>query len=69
MTTITLKINDKTTKGKSFFEFLNQYILTDKTVELVKEPNEKTLKAVKNVRLGKTVKTSGVKDFLKQMNE
>jgi hypothetical protein len=68
MTTVTIKINERSKKGQAFIEFLNQFIKGDKAVEIIKTPNAETLKAIKHVEDGKTIKTKGVKDFMKQMN-
>ena len=38
MTTITLKINDKSTAGKSFLPFLKTFVVKDKSVEIVSTP-------------------------------
>jgi hypothetical protein len=55
MATITLEIDERTKKGKTFIEFLKQYV-SDNTVEVVKQPNKATLKAMKEIDEGKTVK-------------
>lgn len=39
MTTITLKINDKSTAGKTFLAFLKIFVAKEKAVEIVEEPN------------------------------
>jgi hypothetical protein len=41
MTTITLKINDNSTAGKSFLAFLKAFVVKDKSVEIVSTPIEK----------------------------
>ena len=38
MTTITLKINDKSTAGKTFLAFLKTFVAKEKAVEIVEEP-------------------------------
>ena len=68
MTTITLKINDKTKKGQVFMDFLNQFISDNKTVEVVKEPNETTLKSMEEGRTGKVIKAKNVQDLMKKLN-
>lgn len=67
MTTITLKINDKTKKGLLFVEFLKQYILSDKNIEVVSQPNSETLKAIENAEKGKTTRVKNSKDLFKEL--
>ena len=38
MTTITLKINDKSTAGKTFLAFLKTFVAKEKAVEIVDAP-------------------------------
>lgn len=38
MTTITLKINDKSTAGRTFLAFLRIFVAKEKAVEIVEEP-------------------------------
>ena len=38
MTTITLKINDKSTAGRTFLAFLRTFVAKEKAVEIVEEP-------------------------------
>jgi hypothetical protein len=58
METITLKINPKTKKGQVIIEFLKQFVKNDKSVEIIKLPNEETIKAIHEVEKGKTEKIS-----------
>lgn len=51
METITLKINNKTKKGKAFIEFLKQYVLNDsKNVEVVTEQSPYNPEFVKKIK-------------------
>ncbi|PKP51764.1 MAG: hypothetical protein CVT95_00020 [Bacteroidetes bacterium HGW-Bacteroidetes-12] len=38
MTTLTLKINDKTNAGKTFLAFLKTFVAKEKAVEIIKAP-------------------------------
>lgn len=52
MTTITLKINEKSSLGKLFLEFVKTFVSEKKGVEIVKVPNAETLKAIYEVEKG-----------------
>lgn len=56
MTTITLKINEKSSLGKLFLEFVKTFVSEKKGVEIVKVPNAETLKAMQDAENGKTEK-------------
>lgn len=69
MSIITLKVNDKTKKGKAFIEFLKQYVLNDNTVELIKVPNAETIKAIEDVNSGKVIRAKDATELIKKLNE
>jgi hypothetical protein len=69
MTTVTLKVNEKTKKGQVFMEFLNQFISDSKIVEVVKEPNSTTLKSMEEGRTGKVIKAENVKELIKKLKD
>lgn len=69
MSIITLKVNDKTKKGKAFIEFLKQYVLNDNTVELIKVPNAETIKAIEEVNSGKVIRAKNASELIKKLNE
>ncbi len=69
MSIITLKVNDKTKKGKAFIEFLKQYVLNDNTVELIKVPNTETIKAIEEVNSGKVIRAKNASELIKKLNE
>ncbi|MBW6482436.1 MAG: hypothetical protein K0B10_05190 [Vicingaceae bacterium] len=60
MTTITLKINERTNFGKTFLAFIRTLSATDKNVEVIiptsakekKTPNAETLKAIRDIENG-----------------
>ena len=68
MTTLTLKINDRTKRGQALIEFLNQYAIGDKNVEVVKMPNEETRKAIEEVESGKVIKAKNAADLIRKLN-
>jgi antitoxin component of RelBE/YafQ-DinJ toxin-antitoxin module len=68
MTTLTLKINDRTKRGQALIEFLKQYVIGDKNVEVVKMPNEETIKAIEEVESGKVIKAKNAADLIRKLN-
>lgn len=52
MTTITLKINERTKMGKIILDLINLSASEHKGVELVKTPNQETLEAIENIEKG-----------------
>jgi antitoxin component of RelBE/YafQ-DinJ toxin-antitoxin module len=65
---ITLKINEKTKKGKAFIEFLKEYVLNDNSVELIKVPNAETIKAIEEVNDGKVIRAKNAAELIKKLN-
>lgn len=55
MTTITLKINERTKKGKAFLEMARAFSEDSKEIEIIKTPNQATLKAMKDAENGKNI--------------
>jgi ribosomal protein L16 Arg81 hydroxylase len=49
METITLKINEKSKAGQVFINFINQFIVNNKSVEIVKEESPYNPEFVKKV--------------------
>jgi uncharacterized protein YrzB (UPF0473 family) len=50
MATITLKINERTGKGKVFMQFLKEFIKDDKSVEIIEEKSTYNSEFVKMVK-------------------
>ena len=69
MTTITIKIDERSKKGKVFMEFLEQYILNDEAVEIIKTPNATTLKAMEEAKAGEVIKAKNVTELIDKLNE
>jgi hypothetical protein len=66
METVTLKINSKNPKGQVLIAFLKQYVRNDRAVEIIKEPNEETLQAMKEIEEGKAEEIT-LAQFKKQL--
>ncbi|MDT8411504.1 MAG: hypothetical protein RQ875_03495 [Vicingaceae bacterium] len=68
MTTITLKINEKTNAGKVLIAFIKNFIAKEKDVEIIKVPNAETLKVINDIENGKELnKTKNTADLFKQL--
>lgn len=68
MTTITLKINEKSSLGKLFLEFVKTFVSEKKGVEIVKVPNAETLKAIEEVEKGiGVIKAKNVDELFKKL--
>lgn len=68
MTTITLKINEKSSFGKLFLEFVKTFVSEKKGVEIVKTPNAETLKAIEEVEKGiGVIKAKNVDELFKKL--
>jgi hypothetical protein len=65
MTTIT--INDRTTKGKSLLEFLRKFE-GEGFIQIEKEPNAVTKRAIRDVQKGKVTYCDNVEDMMKKLN-
>ena len=66
MTTITLKINEKSTLGQFFLELVKTFVAKKNGIEVVKTPNSETKKAINEVKAGKATKVS-LTEFRKQL--
>ena len=66
MTTLTLKINEKTKMGKIILDLIKFGSSEKNGVEVLHFPNEETLEAIKEVEEGKTTKVS-LSEFRKQL--
>ena len=69
MTTITLKINEKSSLGQIFLEFVKTFVAKKNGVEIVKIPNAETLKAIQEVENRKgIIKAKNATDLIKKLN-
>ena len=63
----TVTINERTSKGKSLMEFLRKFE-GDGFIQIEKEPNNETMKAINAVRNGKVTRTKNVADLMDKLN-
>ena len=68
MATITLKINERSNFGKAILELIKTGISENKGVELIKTPNEETIKAIEEVKAGKVIKAKNATELIKKLN-
>ena len=69
MTTLTIKINEKTKKGKAFLEMARAFSEDSKEIEIVKIPNATTLKAFSDTDNGiGLTRVKDIDDLFKQLN-
>ena len=67
MTTITLKINEKTNFGKTFLAFLKTLTDKEKTVEIIKEPNIGLEESINDYKAGRIIKAKNAEDLIKKL--
>ena len=68
MATITLNINERSKFGKAILELIKFGISENKGVELVKIPNDETIKAIEEINLGKLIKAENATELIKKLN-
>jgi antitoxin component of RelBE/YafQ-DinJ toxin-antitoxin module len=69
MTTITLKINEKSKIGKIILDLINFSSKEQKDVEVVYLPNKETLKAIENIEKGiGLIRTDSHEDLMSKLN-
>jgi len=69
MTTLTLKINEKSNFGKLFLEFVKTLVAEKKGVEIVKVPNAETLKVLEDFKNGKgIIRAKNAAELIKKLN-
>ncbi|GEM_PF-4075873 len=67
--TITLKINERSSFGKTILELIEIAVREKKGVEVISKPNIETLKAIKNVEKGRGLtKTTTHEDLMQKLN-
>ncbi len=64
MTTITLKINEKTKAGKLLTGMIELLSKNKSDVEIISTPNFDTLKAMEDAKNGKVIKAKNAKELL-----
>lgn len=68
MATITLNINERSNFGKAILELIKIGISENKGVELVKIPNDETIKAIEEVNSGKVIRAKNATELIKKLN-
>ena len=68
LATITLNINERNKFGKAILELIKIGISENKGVELVKIPNDETIKAIEEINLGKLIKAENATELIKKLN-
>ena len=67
MTTLTLKINDKTIAGKTFLAFLKTFVAKEKAVEIVKTPNAGLQESIADYKTGRVIKAKNATELIKKL--
>ena len=72
MTTITLKINERSKAGKTFLSLVNFFSEEKNGVEIIepkeKIPNEETQKAIHDAKKGKVYRAENLEDLMQHLN-
>ncbi len=68
MATITLNIIERSKFGKAILELIKIGISENKGVELVKIPNDETIKAIEEVNSGKIIRAENAYELIKKLN-
>jgi hypothetical protein len=65
MTTLKLTLNENTGKGKQLLALISEMAKNDDSIyiENINEPNNKTIKAMKDAEAGKVTKIKDVNEF------
>lgn len=67
MTTLTLKINDKTNAGKTFLAFLKTFVAKEKAVEIVKIPNAGLQESIADYKAGRIIKAENATELIEKL--
>lgn len=67
MATVTVKINNKSKRGKHLIALLTDMAKHGKDIQLENVPNDETVKAIKDARAKKGFKAENVDDLFKQL--
>jgi hypothetical protein len=63
----TITINERTSKGKSLMDFLKKFE-GENFIQIVKEPNEETKRAIRDVKKGKVTRSKNLEDLMDKLN-
>ena len=61
------QINERTSKGKSLLEFLRKFE-GENFIQIEKEPNSKTKRAISDVKKGKVTRAKNVSDLMDKLD-
>jgi len=67
MATVTVKINNKSKRGKHLIALLTDMAKHGKDIQLENVPNDETVKAIRDARAKKGFKAENVDDLFKQL--
>lgn len=67
MTTISLKINERSKMGKIILELIKVSSEENQGVEIIHVPNSETIKAIEDVQKGKTTKVKNAQELFKNL--
>jgi hypothetical protein len=67
MTTISLKINERSKMGKIILELIKVSSEENQGVEIIHVPNAETIKAIEDVQKGKTTKVKNSQELFKNL--
>lgn len=67
MATITLKINEKSKEGKALMDLIKLFSVKKTAVEILRNFNDETIKAIEDVENGKTIKVKNSKELFKNL--
>ena len=63
----TITINERTSKGKSLMDFFKKFE-GENFIQIVKEPNEETKRAIRDVKKGKVTRSKNLEDLMDKLN-
>lgn len=69
MTTVTVKIDERTKAGKTFLALLDFFSHEEKGVEITHTPNYETLEAIQDARNGKVISAENVTELFTKLKE
>lgn len=67
MVQITLKINERSKLGRIILDLIRLGTEKKEGIEVIHTPNQDTIKAIEDVKAGRTTKVKNSKDLFKQL--
>lgn len=68
MSTVTVKINTTTNRGKHILGLLREMAKTGKDIQMERMPNAETIEAIKDARQKKGTKSESIDDLFEKLN-